>query len=364
MNQVGDVLESWPSDLFEIRTTSYGGRACFATRDIPADTEVLVINRSLGNSICHEFRKEVCSSCFQYEYGRTMKVRLPRGYSQIAPKGAGLWFCNEGCRGQFLSQDHIKHLVEAYETLEQNWVSQRSKRKAEESAENIEYAVEITAADVDRAWNRLECEWVQKVALLKLSRRSCFLPVIDEAEFACARFVTNCLFTLLTADENSPQILAFQCLQSNELPKIQKFPPLLQLQQNVYKTLKILLPPFLNSALNIEIFRHILGSEYGNSFGIWQLEEDSDSREYLGYWVLPEASFFNHSCAPNLEKCRRGNCMTFKLTTPVHKNQELCVDYKGILHLPVQERRNVLKDNWFFDCGCDRCLSETLVKKA
>ncbi|SCV05833.1 LANO_0H16182g1_1 [Lachancea nothofagi CBS 11611] len=346
------------SELFEIRTTKYGGRACFARRDIPVDTDVLVLHRALGSIVCHEFRKEVCCVCFLYDNGRTMKVRLMEKCPKLAPKGAGLWFCSEKCRHDFLSRDRIESLIEAYELFETNWLSRASDRAGLEDCQTADPEHQISKTDIQRMWDGLEHSWVPMIDRMKLIRQRSQLPVLNEDEYGCVRFVAHCLFTLATANKSCVQMQAFRSLQSNELVKIQQYPILLKVQENVFKTLYVLLPPQLKPMLTSAIFRHILGSEYGNSFGIWESAECSESREYLGYCVLPEASYFNHSCAPNLAKRRQGERMIFTLNSPAQKDQELCIDYKGILGLPVKERRCILQENWFFDCGCERCLRE------
>lgn len=339
------------SELFDVRMTHYGGRACFALQDMARGTDVLHVEKPLGSAICYEFRKEVCSNCFCYDLGKSMKVRAGSSWR----KGAGLWFCSENCRDEFMNQSQVKHLVDAYEALLVHWELQ-SKRRAN-LVDNSE-GTAILEDTVESAWTELKNNWISRVDRMKESKRRMQLPVLNEDEYICARFVIHCLFTLKTVASQDPLHSAFVSLQSNESEKIKQFPVLLRLQRNVFQTLYVLLPPFLKEELSIDIFRQILGSEYGNSFGIWQKSESSDSREYLGYCVLPEASYFNHSCAPNLDKHRIGRSTVFTLNCDVSKGQELCIDYKGILHLQVHERRRILEDNWFFSCSCARCLSE------
>ncbi|CAR22778.1 Set6p [Lachancea thermotolerans CBS 6340] len=342
------------SELFDIRTTDNSGRACFASKDLKKGTDVLCLTKCLGASTCYEFRKEVCSQCFQYDGGQRMKVRLNNKFL----KGAGLWFCTENCRDQFLRQEHVDHLIDALETLLVSWEIQAKKRIGSiDRASNSS----ISTEKIESLWQDIRDNWITRIDRMKPTKRVLQLPIINEDEYVCARFVIHCLFTLKTTDTSSLHMAAFRNLQSNESSKISRFPVLLDLQKRVFQTLYILLPPFLKSGFDIPTFRHILGSEYGNSFGIWQNEEASDSREYLGYWVLPEASFFNHSCAPNLIKHRFGNKMIFTLNSDVTKDQELCIDYKDILDLKVDERRHILKENWFFSCECPRCKIEMQI---
>lgn len=354
------------SPLFEVKDTVYGGRACFTVAPLRKGTVVLEASDSSGISVAYEFRKEVCHSCYSFQNGRNLKNRLT--YSDIAHlvtcdvnindkkfSGAGLWFCSDECKLEFLNQPHVIELVECYELLlgVLKVMQKRAVNEAQEAAEE-----QITEESINKAWLEVKGSWIPRIDGMKASKRISQLPTITEDEYNCARFIARTLFTLKYLDPQSHTRAAFETLQSNELSKIGKFSVLLNFQILIFKTLYIMLPDNMHKGLSIELFRHILGSEYGNAFGIWEQEELSENREFLGYAVYPRASYFNHSCDPNLTKSRIKGTMTFTLNKDVPKGEPLCIDYSGLLSYPVAKRRQLLKENWFFDCLCTRCESE------
>ena len=97
-----------------------------------------------------------------------------------------------------------------------------------------------------------------------------------------------------------------------------------------------------------------------NAFSIRPNNDGQQSGEFLGYGVWPEASFFNHSCRPNLRKERRGRLWLFWADEEVEEGEELCITYLGgdEKDLGVEERRRRLQDEWGFRCCCTRCIEE------
>ncbi|KAF8932665.1 hypothetical protein BGZ47_011254 [Haplosporangium gracile] len=113
------------------------------------------------------------------------------------------------------------------------------------------------------------------------------------------------------------------------------------------------------------LFRTILYREVANSFGI---RDSSD--ELLGFAVFPRASFFNHSCRPNIQKKRRQSSHTVRTrqmeywsTTVIGEGEECCISY-GDISTDVMERRARLEDMYFFWCSCPRCSEEEKEEKA
>lgn len=370
------------SPMFDVKLTAHGGRACFAKKNMESGTILLQLEGCLASSIFYEFRKSVCSNCYKYAFPASHKVRLePDMLISMYPQcdyawmlknkkkftGADLRFCCTKCRDSYLSREHIHELIEVYEILSQSFQTiLKNKSKRQHNSADIDWNnVEITKKTIDSNWEKVQNDWQQNIDCMKPTKWLNKIPHIDEDEYACARFVAEALFNLKNKDPRSTTMKTFTTLQSNEFSKISKFPALLHFQTNVYQYLYILLPEPLKQELTVEKFRHILGSEYGNSFGISDNYcEDPDCRDCLGYRVFPEASYFNHSCAPNIHKTaindvvNSKNVMTFVLSRNVAFGEQLCIDYKDILHFDVMNRRKVLKENWFFECACDRCISE------
>ncbi|EJS41399.1 set6p [Saccharomyces arboricola H-6] len=358
------------SPYFQVRQTTWGGRACFSNGNIPKGTTVLQVAKSTGTSISYEFRKEVCHNCFAYNNARTMKCKLNYdsvkdlirdAHCQISSKkflGAGLWFCSEHCKNSYLQTPNIIELIECYEILLRQFPNMLKRYDTSTEQENKLNSIPISESIIQSAWDEIENSWMPLIDNMKPTKKISQLPPISEDEYCCIRFVCESLFNLKYMDPQCMTYRTFNILQSNELSKISKFPVLLHFQKLVFQTLYILLPSHLRKMLTIPLLRHILGTEYGNAFGIWQEGEAAESREYFGYWVFPEASYFNHSCNPNVTKHRKGNSMLFKVNTDIKKGEQICIDYSGVLSLPTLERRNFLADSWFFDCACERCVLE------
>lgn len=115
-------------------------------------------------------------------------------------------------------------------------------------------------------------------------------------------------------------------------------------------------------SIDSTLFRTILYREVANSFGIRDTSE-----ELLGFAVFPRASFFNHSCRPNIQKKRRqvlggrARQMEYWSTELIREGEECCISY-GDISTGVEERRARLDDMYFFKCSCPRCLEELTGK--
>jgi SET domain len=121
--------------------------------------------------------------------------------------------------------------------------------------------------------------------------------------------------------------------------------------------------PFLQQNLPAELQSLVSSTAYAflsrhltNSFGIWELPISADS-ENLGSAMYPSASYFNHSCEPNIIKVRQGRTILFVTSREVQNEEELCISY-GHTEREVEERREILKEVWGFDCNCVRCIKE------
>ncbi len=130
----------------------------------------------------------------------------------------------------------------------------------------------------------------------------------------------------------------------------------------------------------------ILARDAGNSFGIWSAQgplnngqprssirndearsapkqlSDEDP-EMLGFAIYPSASFFNHSCSPNIHKQRVGRSWIFSVGAAiVRADEELSITYiRGEEDtLPLAARRKRLEEGWGFVCKCSMCLAEEI----
>jgi len=88
-----------------------------------------------------------------------------------------------------------------------------------------------------------------------------------------------------------------------------------------------------------------------NVYGLWGLEGDG------GIGLYPLASYFNHSCSPNLVRFESGGLLSYRAACDIPKGTELNITYTDIA-VHRAERQQVLQDFFFFTCGCDRCNAE------
>jgi SET and MYND domain-containing protein len=141
------------------------------------------------------------------------------------------------------------------------------------------------------------------------------------------------------------------------VPDETPYPSPSDLENNVYAYLQLLalLPTDLLPHIQPKTCRTVVERDSHNSFGIRSLDDDGD--EFFGYALWPEASFFNHSCRPNVAKRRTGRTWEFWLLRDVKTDQELTISYLGgeENELDFAERRRRLQTTWGFECQCERC---------
>lgn len=84
-------------------------------------------------------------------------------------------------------------------------------------------------------------------------------------------------------------------------------------------------------------------------------ETEANMNEMLGYGIWSTASFFNHSCEPNL----RG-VWDFSATRDIAEGESLCNSYLGGDEetLSLIDRRRRLQNAWGFVCRCLKCEGE------
>lgn len=80
----------------------------------------------------------------------------------------------------------------------------------------------------------------------------------------------------------------------------------------------------------------------------------------MGWAIYPTASYFNHSCRPNINKRRIGSAWEFTTAESLPEGEQCCISYLGgdEKELTVTERRQRLKEAWGFTCMCQRCQHE------
>jgi SET and MYND domain-containing protein len=92
-----------------------------------------------------------------------------------------------------------------------------------------------------------------------------------------------------------------------------------------------------------------------NSFGIRSLEDEGS--EFFGYGCWPAASYFNHSCGPNVEKRRVARVWEFRAGRDIACGEELCITYLSGEERKLSRGKRIarLSRTWGFECACERC---------
>jgi SET and MYND domain-containing protein len=122
-----------------------------------------------------------------------------------------------------------------------------------------------------------------------------------------------------------------------------------------YLHLLAILPLPLLPLLTVETLITLSSRDSHNSFGIRSLEDDGS--EFFGYGCWPAASYFNHSCGPNIRKNREGRTWFFRAGRDIEKGEELCITYLSGEERKLSRGKRLLrlKKTWGFDCACERC---------
>ncbi|KAL1757751.1 hypothetical protein FB107DRAFT_272741 [Schizophyllum commune] len=113
------------------------------------------------------------------------------------------------------------------------------------------------------------------------------------------------------------------------------------------------LAPYLSTP---HLLRTILARDHANAFGLFDMQEKGES-EMLGWAVYVAGSYFNHDCAPNVRKIRRGRALQFVTTRDVAPGEELCISYVDVQDTKAS-RAAQFAQHWNFVCGCGRCRGE------
>ncbi|KAI5953354.1 SET6 [Candida jiufengensis] len=320
-----DTILNGLSKYFTIGETKYGGRGCFATSSIPKGTKIHYCSKPVGSTITKPFKKEVCNYCFKYDNGQIMKSKISSSSGKES-----IYFCSDECITNFLNQDddNNKILLQNLLAVERNYLLGLKKPEDElkEPQGDLNEQIKLEWEKVDK--------WNKELTLLKETQKLQKIPRIDESEYLEIKYVVHVLFNMYKY-KSSPQqdpmkleMILFDILQSTEIEKYHKYPYLLYSYINMYKFIKLTCTKELKPYITPTTVRSIIGKNLSNAFGIWShtLTQNED-KEFLGFAVYPSASFFNHSCSPNILKIRNKQDIRFETTREILPNEELCISY-------------------------------------
>ncbi|KAF1816506.1 SET domain-containing protein, partial [Eremomyces bilateralis CBS 781.70] len=343
------------SPLWVIKPVSGAGNGVFALQHLPDSTALLSTSFVPMYTINREYRREVCGYCFLYDDGKNLRIRNSL---------AGFSFCSLTCQNAWNLENGLTRTV-VWEPLE-TYIKKRHGKSAELD--------ELPNAD-DRRPSPLEISnaWEECSTKLALVRPGIFPPCKDArgARHAISK-------TTVHPDTLSFLASGHHALSGNGLTS---FPPtpletsLRHLAQSqaaypsahdlaLHTIAHLQLAMLLNlSSLttrndSTQLSHTLTAVAACNAFGLRPpVAQDPDRSEYFGWGLWPEASFFNHSCEPNVAKERVGREWRFWAAREVRQGEELCISYLGGEEgeMTREERQGRLKVEWGFECCCARC---------
>lgn len=342
--------------LFNLRETPHSGRGAFPITPLAKGTPLLSTDIITAHVINREYRKEVCGQCFGYERGHNLKTRDPK---------TGMYFCGVECQLAWRAAT-LPEEVAAYEAVE-SFV--KSKSKGQKQAPIYDgvnggflpdvSSIRPSVEQINYSWSSISstADFIQQTrhgSQARPHRRAL------QAALALPRAPSALTFMLsgiLCRAFRHADWTHLKALVADETP----YSTLKELQDHVHSYLHLLavLPLELLHHVKPSTCRTLVSRDSHNSFGIRSL--DDEGSEFFGFAVWPEASYFNHSCEPNVGKRRVGRTWEFWLLQDVKEDTELCITYLGgeERELNVNNRRARLMNTWGFECGCDRCALES-----
>lgn len=375
------------SPYFSVKPTKYGGRGCFANTDLVQGTIVHRCTSPLSSTIARPFKKQVCSLCFKFSDGKTFKFKLTsRKHKLTSVSPSALYFCSQSCMDKFIALDVNDLYLESLLNIERLFHKvlkhqcqvdlENEEQRETEIVLKLENDLKQTndiESFVSQKWQEVEMNCQLQLSKLKTKQRKNFddfIPRINENEYLDIKYILGILFQMYKYENNTLSIESFSSyelqifpyLQSNDIEKISKYPSVLHSYTNkIYQFLKFSTCESLQSYVTPSIIRSIIGKTLANVYGIWSIDEINGNEEFCGYSLFPSASFFNHSCHPNVIKIKNQGDFIYKLLRNVEKDEELCINYGVYINDDLETRQQFLKQ-WFFDCLCQRCIEEINVK--
>lgn len=99
-------------------------------------------------------------------------------------------------------------------------------------------------------------------------------------------------------------------------------------------------------------FLRLCAAAQCNSFGVYDTDDSC-----IAFGMYPEASYFNHSCVPNLCRVMQhgGRLAAFYALRPIAAGEPLTISYTDVEEQNSAERRRNLLETYRFFCTCERC---------
>lgn len=329
------------SALFRVEDIPNAGRGVIATRDIPRNTQILQSGPPAAHVIFRQYRKEVCASCFHYDLGRTLPVRHP---------STGKFFCSDACLKQWLEEEGEVGL-QAWESLHA-FVQARTKDVANSYDSLPDRGDKPTEEQIDQAWRDAENLVARTLSTGGNKKKKSPRPAHQPLDPDILAF----LLSSILSHHHDPTTWSSHLSTLAQDPTPYRSTHDLTQHTLSDHHLTTLLPPALRPSCTPSTTHRTVAAASHNAFGI----RSPDGAEYLGYALHPAASYFNHSCAPNVGKARVGAGWVFVAARDIVAGEECCITYLGgdEEEMGREERRGRLREHWGFGCMCVRCRGE------
>ncbi|KAI6878308.1 hypothetical protein KC360_g8637 [Hortaea werneckii] len=336
------------SEYLHVQDIPGAGRGVIASSRIPVGTVIFDSEPPAAHVIFRQYRKEVCAYCFRYDRGRTLPVR---------DASVGKVFCDVDCQEKWQRNEGDLG-VAAWQAL-QNFAQVNSKA-VEDTWSEAPKTEKPDAEDVSKHWT----EVAQQVDPLgkQTTKRSnnkngsskALKPFMKQINpDILGLFLSGVVFHHRQPEDWKSEVLSL-AMDHAPYRSVED----LEAHCNGFVQLHSILPPELQPSCTAELCRVIAEAGSHNAFGIRSGSEDGE--EYMGWAIYPSASYFNHSCSPNLLKRRVGSAWEFWTAWELEEGKQCCISYLGgdEKDLTLTERRQRLKEAWEFECMCERCQQE------
>ncbi|KAG8833093.1 hypothetical protein FRC17_000032 [Serendipita sp. 399] len=283
-------------------TIDCAGMACFASRKLVPGDVVLRVQSPVASVVNANFRKEVCGWCYFYDFGSILKFKL------TTSRGRGVaWFCSEACQVSWRNKmDDIEW--QAILSFEDGLA-----RLAKTDEPLVEGPT--SESEIEVAWEDARREG-EKILMLRKDRphripKQATLPTVVDVDDA--RFLLSAILSFYRSPGSFQEILQM-------VPTLKPYSDsksTLRQHIAIYHYLLSVIPidsPIIEYITPAQIIATVT-RDAGNSFGIW--DQALAGQELFAYGMYPSASYFNHSCNPNVTKEREGREYVFKASAEI-----------------------------------------------
>lgn len=125
--------------------------------------------------------------------------------------------------------------------------------------------------------------------------------------------------------------------------------------------------PLFDTDAKKTFLKNLLGHFFkiipANCFYLSINDDESEEIDVEGRAIFDAASFFNHSCTPNLVNIVEGSTMSLISARRIRSGDHLSIAYKSFKPTNEQDfytyenRQNFIQNNWNFRCNCELCTS-------